>query len=213
MSSGGPLNSEFPKMVMCTKLNLERAGLEALPLRARIFLSFSQLQNARNPLQICTLTCSGKGLQKALILKLYPTIPRACSPASYRAHLPHRIQIPSMSASCPKQTPKRSSLMILLLNYLRPRICTTLSLLRAGPTYVECFFTPDPAAFFSASGLRPPVEDPEAKPPRRRARGRSESRICGLYGALPGPDLQPRLAAGQVVAAQRAAALRMRAEA
>ena len=52
--------------------------------------------------------------------------------------------------------------------------------------------SPSRAASFSSSGMRPAVEDPEAKPPRRRARGRSESRNCGLHSALPGADLPPR---------------------
>jgi hypothetical protein len=36
-------------MVIITKFNLGRAGLEALPLRARKFLSFSHPQNAEIP--------------------------------------------------------------------------------------------------------------------------------------------------------------------
>jgi hypothetical protein len=70
--------------------------------------------------------------------------------------------------------------------------------------------SPSRAASFSSSGMRPAVEDPEAKPPRRRARGRSESRNCGLHSALPGANLPPRVVAGQVVAARRAAARWMR---
>jgi hypothetical protein len=46
-----------------------RAGLEALPLRARKFLSFSHPENARIPTNLC-LTCSLKGQQKAVIAKL-----------------------------------------------------------------------------------------------------------------------------------------------
>jgi hypothetical protein len=50
---------------------LGRAGLEAqLPLRARKFLSFSHPENAQIPYTNLCLTCSLKGLQKALILKL-----------------------------------------------------------------------------------------------------------------------------------------------
>ena len=59
------------------------------------------------------------------------------SDASYRAHLPSRVPIPAMPDSCAGQTPKRSLSMNLLLTYLRPRPCATLSLLRAGSTHVE----------------------------------------------------------------------------
>ena len=56
-------------MVYDTKLNLGRAGLEALPLRARKFLSFSHPENAQIHYEICA-SHALKGLQKALILKL-----------------------------------------------------------------------------------------------------------------------------------------------
>ena len=100
--------------------------------------------------------------------------------------------------------------MNLLLIYLRPHICVSLSLLSAGTTLVESFLMPAPAPSFSSSGLRVAVEDPEAKLHRHRARGRSASFLCGLHGALPGADLRPRLVAREAVAAGRAAAHRTR---